>query len=44
MTIRWKISPPKVPVVCTDARERERTKEALITVTRLALERLRGAA
>jgi uncharacterized protein len=36
--------PPTVPIVYTDARERSRTKEALVAVTRLALERLRAAA
>ena len=36
--------PPAVPIVYTDAREREQTKEALVAVTRLALERLRAAA
>jgi signal recognition particle receptor subunit beta len=36
--------PAAVPIVYTDARERERTKAALVAVTRLALERLRAAA
>ena len=36
--------PPAVPIVYTDAREREQTKDALVAVTRLALERLRAAA
>jgi uncharacterized protein len=36
--------PALVPIVYTDARQRERTKQALIDVTRFALERLRAAA
>jgi uncharacterized protein len=36
--------PPAVPILYTDAREREQTKDTLVAVTRLALERLRAAA
>jgi signal recognition particle receptor subunit beta len=36
--------PASIPIVFTDARERERTKLALIDVTRFALDRLRAAA
>lgn len=36
--------PEGIPIVYTDARSRERTKQALIDVTHLALERLRAAA
>lgn len=36
--------PIHVPIVYTDARARERTKQALIEVTRFAIERLRTAA
>lgn len=36
--------PPLIPIVYTDARKREQTKQALIDVTRFALERLRTAA
>jgi signal recognition particle receptor subunit beta len=36
--------PGSIPIVFTDARDRERTKRALIDVTRFALDRLRAAA
>jgi uncharacterized protein len=36
--------PAPIPIVFTDARDRERTKQALIDVTRFALDRLRAAA
>ena len=35
--------PPAVPIVYTDARERRHAKQALIDVTRLAIDRLRTA-